>query len=88
LKQNTFLSCSWTFVRSNTLEQLKLKSEKNNRDLETCRKKKYLLSRSFQVAGPEVTIVEAPKIMEVSEVMEVSEALKVEAGVETKEGAK
>ena len=38
------------------------------------------------MAGPEVTIVEAPKIMEVSEVMEVSEALKVEAGVETKEG--
>ena len=33
------------------------------------------------MAGPEVTIVESPKIME------VSEALKVEAGVETEEGA-
>ena len=40
------------------------------------------------MAGPEVTIVESPKIMEVSAVvMEVSEALKVEAGVEKKEGA-
>ena len=56
------------------------------RNLQEKLEKKYLLRRSFQVAGPEVTIVESPKIMEVSEVMEVSEALKVEAGVET-EGA-
>ena len=55
------------------------------RNLQEKLEKKYLLSISFQVAGPEVTIVEAPKIMEVPEVMEVSEALKVEAGVEKKE---
>ena len=28
-KQNTFLTCSWKFITSNILEQLKLKFEKN-----------------------------------------------------------
>ena len=28
-KQNVFLTCSWRFLRSNTLEQLKFKLEKN-----------------------------------------------------------
>ena len=28
LKQNAFLTCSWRFLRSNTLEELKLKLEK------------------------------------------------------------
>ena len=28
-QQNAFLSCSWSFLRSNNLEQLELKLEKN-----------------------------------------------------------
>ena len=35
MKQNAFLTCSWRFLRDNTLEQFGLKLEKNNWDLET-----------------------------------------------------
>ena len=38
LKQNAFLTCSWRFLKTNTLEQLQFKLEKNNWELETYRK--------------------------------------------------
>ena len=37
-RQNNFLTCSWSFLLSNTLEQLKFKLEKKYWDLETFRK--------------------------------------------------
>ena len=37
-KHNTFLTCSWRFLRSNKLEQLEFKLEKKCWDVETCRK--------------------------------------------------
>ena len=37
LKQNAFLTHSWRFLRSNYLEQLEFKSEKNSWDVEKCR---------------------------------------------------
>ena len=39
LKQNTLLTCSWGFLRSNESEQLQFKLGKNL-GLETCTKKK------------------------------------------------
>ena len=41
LKQNAFLTCSWRFLRSNTLEKIRkdrIDNWKKNWDLETCRK--------------------------------------------------
>ena len=50
LKQNAFLTCSWRFLRSNTLEQLELKLDKNKWDLETNRKRQKIISEE-QKAG-------------------------------------
>ena len=50
LKQNAFLTCSWRFLRDNTLEQFGLKLEKNNWDLETnskSLKNNYLIKKKF-----------------------------------------
>ena len=50
LKQSAFLTCSWRFLRSNTLEQLELKLDKNKWDLETYRKRQKIISEE-QKAG-------------------------------------
>ena len=47
LKQKTFLTCSWRFFRSSTLEQLDLNWKKNNWDLETYRKTNFQKSLPF-----------------------------------------
>ena len=50
LKQSAFLTCSWRFLRSNTLEQLELKLDKNKWHLETYRKRQKIISEE-QKAG-------------------------------------